>query len=84
MALVKRLFPRLLSSSPPVHLGRWSIEYCPIVVETRVKLTNEDHCGTCTVVRAEATASNNTTQPPVSFETYLEKNMMYQFDLMNI
>jgi hypothetical protein len=83
MALVKRLFPRLLSSSPPVQLGRWSIEYCPTIVETRVKLTNEDHCGTCSIFRKE-TAAKDMNQSPVLFETYIEKNMMNQFDLMNL
>jgi hypothetical protein len=53
-------------------------------VETRVKLTNEDHCGTCTAVRKESTASKNTNQSLVLFETYIEKNMMDRFDLMNI
>jgi hypothetical protein len=84
MALVKRLFPRLMSSSQPVHLGRWSIEYCPTIVETRVKLTNEDHCGTCATFRKEDTASNDTKQMLVSFDTYIEQNMMDRFDLMNI
>jgi hypothetical protein len=84
MALVKRLFPRFMSSSQHAHLGRWSIEYCPTIVETRVKLANEDHCGTCTTFRKEDTASKDKKQSSALFDTYIEKNMMYQFDLMNI
>ena len=73
-----------MSSSQHVHLGRWSIEYCPTILETRVKLTNEDHCGTCTTFRKEVTDSNDTNQPSVFFDTFIEQNMMDRFDLMNI
>ena len=28
-------------------LGRWNIDYCVKKLDEKVKLTNEDHCGTC-------------------------------------
>lgn len=28
-------------------LGRWNIDYCNKAINTKVTLTNEDHCGSC-------------------------------------
>jgi hypothetical protein len=82
MALVKRLLTRLMSSSPPVHLGRWSIEYCPTIVETRVKLTNEDHCGTCG--NTDTLSNQQENKNTFTFDTYIEVNMMTQFNLSDL
>ena len=28
-------------------LGRWNLDYCVKKLDEKVKLNNEDHCGTC-------------------------------------
>lgn len=42
-----RFFTKIISNEPRLKLGRWAITYCPNNIENAVKLTNEDHCGTC-------------------------------------
>ena len=41
--IVKKIIPR--ESVKP--LGRWNIEYSNIVMNTKIDLANEDHCGPC-------------------------------------
>jgi hypothetical protein len=41
--IVKKIIPR--ESAKP--LGRWNIEYSNIVMNTKIDLANEDHCGPC-------------------------------------
>ncbi len=85
MTLVKRLVTQLMSSSQPVQLGRWSIEYCPTIVETRVKLTNEDHCGTCGNMKPLHTkTSNSNTKYSKLYDEYIKNNRMNEFSLTDI
>jgi hypothetical protein len=28
-------------------LGRWNVVYCSRAIDTKVTMTNEDHCGSC-------------------------------------
>ena len=46
MKLVRK-FLKLLTVEPVRPLGRWSLDYCTKVVETKVERTNTDHCGPC-------------------------------------
>jgi hypothetical protein len=39
----KLLFPKEL----PKPVGRWSLENCNTKLNTKVDLSNEDHCGPC-------------------------------------
>jgi len=37
----------VFSKDTPKLLGRWNLDYCAVKLDEKVKLTNEDHCGTC-------------------------------------
>jgi hypothetical protein len=41
--MVKNFFPKQVQR--PV--GRWNIDYCSVKTNTKIDLSNEDHCGTC-------------------------------------
>ncbi len=85
MVLVKRLFNRLIKSYQPVQLGRWSIEYCPKILDTRVKLTNEDHCGTCwTSTDTSNISKRKNNDKMITTDKYIEMNMMESFNLADI
>ena len=41
------LFRRLFFTEDKKVLGRWSIEQCDKKLNTKIDLSNEDHCGPC-------------------------------------
>ena len=43
IAFLKQFLPKEL----PTPLGRWRTEHCPIQMNKKVDLSNEDHCGPC-------------------------------------
>ena len=43
MSIIRNMIPKESS----IFLGRWKIEYCKLKINDKVKLANEDHCGTC-------------------------------------
>ncbi len=43
-------------NQPKVLLGRWNIDYCENIINKKLDLSNEDHCGAC----------NNTTQSVIN------------------
>ncbi len=52
----------LFKRDPQKFLGRWTIEYCQTILHTKVRLANEDHCGTCystAIVRQLEKQTNN-------------------------
>ncbi len=40
----------LFKRDPVKYLGRWNVDYCHQILHTKVRLANEDHCGTCYIV----------------------------------
>lgn len=42
-AVINKVIPKAL----PKPVGRWSIEECNVKMNTRIDLSNEDHCGPC-------------------------------------
>lgn len=42
-----------------LQLGRWKIDYCPNILEKKIFLTNEDHCGPCGQYRLHKIDTNN-------------------------
>ena len=87
MTSVKRIINRLIMSYQPVQLGRWSIEYCPKILDNRVKLTNEDHCGTCgtnTDTPNMYKINNQNNNKLITTDKYVEMNMMSSFNLADI
>ena len=47
MQRIKDLILKFISRDPPKKLGRWNIEYCNNKLNTKIDLSNEDHCGPC-------------------------------------
>jgi hypothetical protein len=43
MTIIKKLLPKEL----PKPVGRWRIENCNSVMNHKIDLSNEDHCGPC-------------------------------------
>ena len=41
--MIKNFFPKQVQR--PV--GRWNIDYCSVKTNTKIDLSNEDHCGPC-------------------------------------
>lgn len=41
-----RIIKRFISEEKKV-LGRWNIDYCVAKMDSKVDLSNEDHCGPC-------------------------------------
>jgi len=42
-AIIKKLIPKEL----PKPIGRWRIENCSNTLNSKIDLSNEDHCGPC-------------------------------------
>ena len=38
---------KLLSKDSPKPIGRWRIEHCNKKINSKIDLSNEDHCGPC-------------------------------------
>jgi hypothetical protein len=43
ITIIKRIFPKEL----PKPVGRWRIENCNKQMNSKIDLSNEDHCGPC-------------------------------------
>ena len=46
-SVVKNVINNIIPKELPKPVGRWSIEECNVKMNTRVDLSNEDHCGPC-------------------------------------
>jgi len=42
-AVINKVIPKAL----PKPVGRWSMEECNVKINSRIDLSNEDHCGPC-------------------------------------
>ena len=48
MRYISTIFKRLFLAEPEKKvLGRWNIEYCDKMLNNKIDLSNEDHCGSC-------------------------------------
>lgn len=45
-SIVSKTFRRFLPKEK-LTLGRWTIEACPVKMDHKIDLSNEDHCGPC-------------------------------------
>ncbi len=45
----------LIRRDPIKFLGRWNVDYCQNILNTKVRFANEDHCGTCHYATIEQT-----------------------------
>ena len=46
MKFIVSIWKRYVKDEKKV-LGRWNLEYCQTKTNTKVDLSNEDHCGPC-------------------------------------
>jgi hypothetical protein len=47
MKYIINFFSKRFSQELPKPIGRWNIEYCNKKIDTKIDLSNEDHCGPC-------------------------------------
>ena len=47
MKYITNILKKLLPKNIPKPLGRWRIENCNTVMNNKIDLSNEDHCGPC-------------------------------------
>ena len=47
MKYLKTLFKKIIPKEIPKPVGRWNLEQCNIKMNTKIDLSNEDHCGPC-------------------------------------
>jgi len=41
------LIRKIIIKEPSKPLGRWNLDYCNKKINSKVDLSNEDHCGPC-------------------------------------
>ena len=46
MKFIKSLIQKFIKEDKKI-LGRWNIEYCDKRMNSKIDLSNEDHCGPC-------------------------------------
>ncbi len=47
MKYIKNIITKIFSKELPKPIGRWRIEYSNSQMNTKIDLSNEDHCGPC-------------------------------------
>jgi hypothetical protein len=56
------MFRRFFVNEEKKVLGRWSIEHCDKKLNSKIDLSNEDHCGPCGQYALTKTTIYNTTK----------------------
>ena len=46
MKFIKSIMQKLIKEDKKI-LGRWNIDYCDKKMNSKIDLSNEDHCGPC-------------------------------------
>ena len=57
---VVNILKRLMPNDIPTPVGRWRRETCNKALNTKIDLSNEDHCGPCGQYALEKIKLNNT------------------------
>lgn len=47
MQRILAFLTKYVSKKEPKPLGRWNLDYCTKVIDQKIDLSNEDHCGPC-------------------------------------
>ena len=47
MKYIINILKNILQKDIPKPMGRWNIDYCNKKLNTKIDLSNEDHCGPC-------------------------------------
>ncbi len=73
MKYITNIIRKLLSRDIPKPVGRWRIESCATTMNSKIDLSNEDHCGPCGQYALEKQSTNKTSQDYKNADIYLEK-----------
>ena len=46
MKFIKNIIQKFIKEDKKI-LGRWNIDYCDKKINSKIDLSNEDHCGAC-------------------------------------
>lgn len=66
-----------LRRDPRKYLGRWTIDYCDKILHEKIRLANEDHCGTCGTVIKQRNLKHKHIGGIRKYETNSELNRRY-------
>jgi hypothetical protein len=47
MKFITTIIKKIFSNEIPKPIGRWRIEHCNKQMNSKIDLSNEDHCGPC-------------------------------------
>ena len=47
MKHITNIIKKIWIKELPNQLGRWKIDYCATILNHKIDLSNEDHCGPC-------------------------------------
>jgi hypothetical protein len=69
--IIRKIFPKELSKP----IGRWRIEHCNIQLNSKIDLSNEDHCGACgeyalIKIKSKTNQTNN-----IHLDKYMDKDI---------
>ena len=70
MNYLKNMIIKLIPKDLPKPLGRWKIENCNNIINNKIDLSNEDHCGPCGQYALEKIEFKK----PQTRDIYLEKH----------
>jgi hypothetical protein len=70
MKYIKSLIKKFIPKNTPLPLGRWRTEQCNKKINSKIDLSNEDHCGPCGQYALEKIESRD------KKHIYLEKNQV--------
>jgi hypothetical protein len=60
MQFIIKLLQKISLKEIPKPVGRWNQDYCQTKLNTKIELSNEDHCGSCGQYAITKTESNQT------------------------
>lgn len=72
MKSLKSLLQRIIPKELPKPLGRWKIGQCNQTIDSKIDLSNEDHCGPCGQYALDKIKGTNT--PKVVQTNFLRKD----------
>jgi hypothetical protein len=47
MGVIQNIIRKIISSRQKTVLGRWNIDYNHKIIDYKIDMSNEDHCGPC-------------------------------------
>jgi hypothetical protein len=70
ITIIKRIFSKEL----PKPTGRWKVEHCNKKMNSKIDLSNEDHCGPCgQYALSKLELKNSQNKDEINKDIYLEK-----------